>query len=72
MIGKHILDLPPTLQNKRNSEGAFLALRYKVGRRQLTLSCVAICVAVGENCVTGHKKYLENLAFSRYFWYECS
>ena len=26
-----------------------LAVRYKiVGRRQLTLSCVAICVAVGE------------------------
>ncbi|MBE6584453.1 MAG: exo-alpha-sialidase [Ruminococcaceae bacterium] len=27
MIGKHILDLAPTPENKRNSEGAFLTLR---------------------------------------------
>ena len=26
MIGKHILDLPPTPENKRNSEGAFIRL----------------------------------------------
>ena len=27
MIGKHILDLAPTPENKRNSEGAFIALK---------------------------------------------
>ena len=27
MIGKHILDLPPTPENKRNSEGAFIKLK---------------------------------------------